>query len=827
VAGAGVRQHRREALTAGLLGAGWILALFAPLLSPRRLLASRDVVVFHLPLRADLVRLATEGGSGWGVPWWNPWLHGGEPVLSNPNYAAFYPPTWLALLTSPHHALGLAVVFHAALAFAGAWLLVRRLGGGASAAALGAVGFTGGALLPLTHVYTALGGMAWLPWAALAADVAFSLPSSAPWRRVARPVAACALALALGLLAGEPAVNLLTALLVACLAVAHVARRRRATEERMDGRQRRRLATAMAARLAAIALLAALLAAVQLLPALHRVADSPRAGGLAVEQALDWSLHPARLAEVVFPHAFGDPARYASGRYFGWPLHDRGYGYLPTVHPGLLLTVLGVAALFTGVPRRTGWALAALVATLLACGRFTPLAPFLHAHLPGFAALRFPERFFSLTVAVLVFAGALGWQRWLRDGARAGRLPLALAAAALALALGGWAVVAAQPQRLAGWLAAAAPAPLSQAGTRAALDLLAAGALRAAALAVAVLALLLLARRRSASPASRRVVAVLAVALLAGDLWLHGHRLVRTLAAAELAAPPPLAAAVAPGSRLFADDAVVRQRELVRLGAGGEAELAPLRTQLARLDPYSGNLWRIPYALNDDFDLMLTAWGRRGLQALRTAWPDRGAVLRVTGAWDVGTLVLRRPLELRRAELAAGRPSPPLEVVHNPYRLPRLRFVDPVWFHGSVEEARAAVAAAGWDVAAADHWVGTPPPVQHDAEPSSPSAAEPRLTQRREGAAELTLGYRAAAPTHLVWAVTYDAGWRARLDGRPLRLYPTALGQMGAVLPAGEHRVHLAYRDSRVAWGAAVSLTTLLAVVALCAPALRRRGDRP
>ena len=74
---------------------------------------------------------------------------------------------------------------------------------------------------------------------------------------------------------------------------------------------------------------------------------------------------------------------------------------------------------------------------------------------------------------------------------------------------------------------------------------------------------------------------------------------------------------------------------------------------------------------------------------------------------------------------------------------------------------------------------------------------------------------------------TYDAGGRARLDGEPLRLYPPALGQMGVVLPAGEHRVHLAYRDSRVASGAAVSLSALLAVRALFAPARRRRGDSP
>ncbi len=87
-----------------LCGAAWLLAIFGRFLDPRIALASRDIPLFHLPLRSGFARLAADG-----VPWWNPWLHGGQPILSNPNYASFYPPTWLALAVPPDYAIGLQV----------------------------------------------------------------------------------------------------------------------------------------------------------------------------------------------------------------------------------------------------------------------------------------------------------------------------------------------------------------------------------------------------------------------------------------------------------------------------------------------------------------------------------------------------------------------------------------------------------------------------------------------------------------------------------------------------------------------------------------------
>src|SRR6185295_15959443 len=114
--------HRRlAALLPLLLGAGWLLCLLGPLLLPDRALANRDIAIFHIPLRAIFKDLAELG-----PPVWNPWLHGGQPILPNPSYGAFYPPSWLVFAATPAYALNLMAVLHAAIAFAGSWRLDRK-----------------------------------------------------------------------------------------------------------------------------------------------------------------------------------------------------------------------------------------------------------------------------------------------------------------------------------------------------------------------------------------------------------------------------------------------------------------------------------------------------------------------------------------------------------------------------------------------------------------------------------------------------------------------------------------------------------------------------
>ncbi len=792
----------RRALKAApaLLAGGWLLALFAPLLVGGQALANRDVALFHLPLRTSLRALLADGA--W-PPAWNPWLHGGQPLLSNPNYAAFYPPTWLALALPPAAGLVLLVLLHAAVAAAGAWFLARRLGCGRPAAAFALVASVGGgAYLSLLSSLTSFCGMSWLPWVLAWGDAALRADGAAgtgPDRRRSTLLAGGALALVV--LAGEPVSVLIAGLGLLALAVDAALARPPAAAAGIPARL---APAAVLARLALAVAFALLLAAVQLVPTALRLADSPRSGGLGAEQATLWSAPPARFVELILPRFFGDPAR--EERYFGWRLHDRGYPYLLTLYPGLLVTLLGATALLRrGSPRRVAWAVAAAFGVLLALGRHDPLYEALRL-LPPLSLVRYPEKFAGLAVAALVFAAAVGWQRLL-DERRAGRhgaadLPFALALVVLATAFGLGGLLAARPE-VGAWFVRTYGSPLAGAAevARGAASL-AAEAWAAAATAAAAALLFGLCRLRRVP---ERALTVLAVALLAGDLWHYGRGLVQTAPAALYSEPSPLAQAVRrSGARVFLERPKDDTPEVFPHEGGVVA--GRIRAQLARLDPYSGLLWGVGYALHEDYDLLLTGPAHQALDLLHAEEVRPDLARRLLGAWNVGTVLVRRPPEVWLAEvteLPGGVPPRPVDAVANPYLLSRLRFVPRVHFHANLSSAIGGARAAYYALHVQEHVVAEDRPgtVEYPAPPA------PVHLDERGG--RIDLQYRGTGPAFLTVAETFDPGWQAEVDGEEVRVYRTAVGQMGLELPAGEHRLVLAYEDRSVAVGAAVSLLAL------------------
>jgi hypothetical protein len=786
-----------EVAAPALLAAGWLLSFFLPLLSPGRALAGRDIPLFHLPLRTAFRRLAAGG-----PPVWNPWLHGGQPVLSNPNYAAFYPPSWLVFAVAPAYTLNLLVLLHAAVAFAGAWLLARRLGAGRGAAALAALGYTGsGASLSLLGAFSLFCGMAWLPWVLAQGDAALR---GAP-RTWLRPALLCGGALALQLLSGDPVAVVVSGLGLLCLGAAALRRPRALL-------RLARLAVPLAAALA--------LAAVQLAPTAGRLADSPRAGGLDARHATTWSAPPARLVELAFPRFFGDASRPQPGRFFGWNLHDRDFPYIASVYPGLLLTVLGVSALaLWPVPRRAAWALAAVLGAFLALGRFNPLFEGLRRAVPLLAVLRFPEKFALLTVAALGFAGALGWQRLMEERA-AGRpaaadFPLALSAVLLATAFVFTGILYRLPQAALWFIRRHGGPGLTPAAEPGALAYLRGEAWAAVATAAAVTLLFALCRARR-PPA--RLLTGAAAALLAVDLWHYGHGLVATLPAAEYERAPILARTVViPGARLWVESGADGQPGPVL--RGGDPRLAPVRAVLARLEPYAGSLWGIAYAGNQDYDLMLTRWGSLTMTILGAEQRQPELARRFLGAWNVGTLLYREPPERWAAEVAGAPGALPVRAMMNPYLLPRYRFPPRVSFHASFGSALYVARSEGYAVDRHEHAVreGRPP-----AEAVYP--ARPRVLRLVDEGGHIRLRYSAPSPAFFAVATTYDAGWRGSVDGAPAAVWPTGLCQLGVELPAGEHELLLEYRERLLPAGAAVSLAALAVCAALLAFERRRAG---
>jgi hypothetical protein len=822
------------------IAAAWLAACYGLLLSPRWALGGRDVPLFHLPLRAVFRTLVLHGSAGW-----NPFLNGGQPLLSNPSYSAFYPPVWLVLPLPASYELNLLVVLHAALAYGGAWRLARRLGAGRGAAALAAVGYSGsGMMLSLTSPLKMLFCMAWLPWLLGWGDQVLRARGRRAW---IRPALLLAMALAMQLLNAEPTTLVVSALALAALALSAAWRAAAGSAEAPEAREEvprsadrraaagsaegvearetevRRLAAWRAGagavlRLLPALLLAAALAAVQLVPAAHRLAASPRAGGLPYERATLWSAPPARAVELVLPRFFGDPARVGEGLFFGGRLHDRGYPYVVSIYPGLLLTLLGISALAAWpVPRRAAWVLIAALGAALALGRHDPLYAVLLRAAPLLGKLRYPDKFAVMTVTALTFAGALGWQRLLaaRQAGRrqAADLPLALALLLLAAAAGLTVVLHAAPAVGVRFIAAhSAPPPGPELLARALLSLRAEGW---AAVAAAAATAGLFALYRSPRVGNRGL-SLLALGLLAADLLHYGRGLLVLVPAEVYAAPPAAAWELLPRPEQGEPGALADRRLFVEPGspteaplaaAEGDPELALLRTQLGSLEPYSGLLWGLPYALNFDFDLLLTPWAARAVEILaaeRALRPD--LVGPYLGAWNVGAVARAKDPRAWAAELARDPRAPPVELAANPFCLPRYRFVPRVAFHATFGTALAAARAGRYAAGAEEHcwrpWAG---PAQAE------YAGAARLLQVFDRGGRIELRYRAADRAFLTAANSFDPGWRAHVDGVAVAVLPTAACQLGIELPAGEHRLQLDYADRAVGVGAWISAVALAA----------------
>jgi len=769
-------------------GAALLVALAGGLLSPGRILATRDVLQFHLPLRTTFARLLAHG-----LPEWNGWISGGQPVLSDPSYAAFYPLTWALTLFPGPWAISLYALAHLAIGAAGAWVLLRRLGCRSLTAALGVAAWTaGGVIVSSASALTLLGGAAWLPWILVGAD---ALRRAAAGRESRRAVCALAATLALALLNGEPVTAFCGALAAGAFALA----------PRPDARARR-----VPGRLAAAALLAVGLAAIQLAPALGRLADSDRADRLSFAQAGSWSMPPSRAAELLFPRLLGDPARADEGLWFGWGVHDQDYPFFPAVYPGLAVLLLALAGLAARpIPYRWAWLLMAGGGTLLALGRHTPLYPLLHHFVPPFGSLRYPEKFFLLVAAALAFAAALTLERWLaeREAGRRGEgdLPLALAGLATALAGGAFAFVRLAPERLAAWVTAHAGVAPGPHLLERALALYRTETLAVLTLAAATLVLFALLRR--ARPAAGLLAAALLL-LVGADLVARHRGLLPTLPVEVLAAPPVARDLEGVPGRIFATATFDRRPDLQALADAPRQRR--IESRLARLEPWTAVLWGIPYALTEDFAVTFTAPLRRALRTARSlSTPqDNEHLHRLLGAWGAAHTVVRTDPERIARAIASGRPLPaPAKLRTNPWALPLVRYLAAAESFATPQEALAAALAAGLPLAEREFVVGGGWSGRGD------------FVQRRHFAGiedrgdRIEIGLEPGGRTLLVVANTFDRNWRARVDGAPATLLETAAGYQALVVPAGATRVVLDYRDPRVRLGAAVSLLALIAGV--------------
>src|SRR4029077_13524156 len=130
------------------------------------------------------------------LPWWDPNLSFGEPLVEYPAQV-FYPPFWPALLVPAGLFFACSVVAHHLFGGAGLYLFLRGQRLSRLASAFGAtLWMSSGPWLSTVNMLNQFSGAAWMPWILLAADRARRDP------RVSAAVAWGA-SVALALLAGS------------------------------------------------------------------------------------------------------------------------------------------------------------------------------------------------------------------------------------------------------------------------------------------------------------------------------------------------------------------------------------------------------------------------------------------------------------------------------------------------------------------------------------------------------------------------------------------------------------------------------------------------
>ncbi len=739
----------------------------------------RDLYLYFIPIKEILVEVLRSGEP----PWWNGYLHGGQPLAANVTSAVFYPSTVLYLLFPAARALTLDVVLHVMATAAALYLLARRLGMGQPAALLGATAYGYcGYTLSQANLYVRLLALPYLPlmlwcWHGYLRSLDRDLE---PARRRRWWLALIALGL-LQLLTGAAETVAVTWLSLVVWTLAHSSGRRAA---------RRRLGAAALAGAAVVGL-----AAPQILPLAEMVQRSQRGEGLHVETVGHWSLHPLRLPELAMPGFMGRTDVIQPGDYWGGGIVDAGFPYVLSLYLGAV--VLALAALATAgrggvLPRPAVRALGllALLAILGAFGRHLPGFEAFQAWVPGSGLLRYPIKCLTLAVLPVALLAADGAEGLHRASGRRRRHQL----------LAAWTVTGVMGLLAALWVADPAFASgvqsffFGRSEARIESGLLQAWLHMAAIWTLATLALQL----HRGKPGAWLPWAL--AGLVACDLTLAGRKVNPTVPAALLSEPPPAAAVV---SEHLGDGRFYSAAKAAPLRAPSGDVYWFYRWTQEVLQGFVAATYDIPVIFHEDFDGLAPGRVTKLTWTLEALpWDRRMALL---SAAAVRVMASARELDLAGVEKLGTLASSggPIHLYENARAARRLQLVTAYHRVDSVDDAIAAMLAPGFD------------PRQHAVVEGEVPAADfecrgaGRAVVTEQGLHRRRISVTSECPGLLMLSEVFYPGWQATVDGAPAPLLPANVAFSAIRLDAGEHEIEWRYVPRSFRLGLSVSALTL------------------
>lgn len=792
-------SRRRRKLLPGLAVVVFFALPLLPEIVGARLLVFRDAQVTHWPWR----RVATEALAAGEVPFVNAAASGGQPLLANPNAVLLYPTFLLEKVLAPEAAFNLHYLLHVLWAFFGTRALARRLGmaEGPSFLAGIAYAFSGMVLSYGSAFMNSVAAAAWLPWCGAAF---LDLARARGVRPTLCAAVATGIALGLQLLAGEPALSLLTLAFGGALVLAQ-------TIAAPRGERSGRLSTAVGGGLAA-GLFALALAAPMLLPLRAVFPLTYRGQHLYSERASGAAaFSSSRAIEWLLPRFGGDPGLLGGGAHWLRTVAHQDFVYTWCVTFGIVpLLVLLLGSLRRNFWDRRSGALAAgaLVALLFSFGFSLPLYRLIYA-ITFLRKLRYPIKFYLLTTVCVALLAGLGAEALGRRPAR--RREAVALAAVLALFAAAWGL-ATPGGFLDRWAG-----PIAQSVSEDAQGFLATlrGFVRGDALigALAALAVALALR-----PGQRlREPAWLLGLLALGSSFAWGLPLFVSAPSRDLVRPPALLHRIQGPGRLYVSPALPRfdMNALRTDAAGGLPRTSRVaRIVVEQLVASTGAPFGVRYLFENDPDGSYGFFNRLASEAAAASTPaERDRLLTLYGArWALAEDKEEHPLfrPVTGLEVAGRR----LVLFANDRPVPELRWAGRAWRRAALSGTLELVRSERFDP---QRDVALPGRRDEDPGPFAPA----RIETDRIGADRAAATIDAEAAGYLLFSRTFFPAWRARVDGRVAPVVVANARDLAVAVPAGRHRVEFEFDRTPFRLGVALQAGALV-LAAVAAAAARR-----
>jgi hypothetical protein len=343
----------------------------------------RDLAAYFYPIKFSVAESLKAGQ----LPLWEPRMAAGFPILAEFQSAIFYPPSVVFYMMPFFAAIQFSYVFHYAVAASGSYVLLRSWKQPICVALIGSMLFSfGGTMVSLTNLLNHFQSAVWLPWLVYCWERAVE---NKRWSAlvVFSIVAVCQL------LAGSPEIFAFAAALL----VADIVR--------MYRKGQSGAVSSSLARLLAAGLMIIGIAMIQLLPTAELILQSRRDHAIPAAEAFAWSLRPSGLIGLLFPMLEPDASLSVGVRLL---FTDK----LPLLLSNYVgnIAVFGFCSWLINAEVKERVILIGMIAISLLCafGGYTPVYPELYKWLPGFHTIRFPEKFFYITFALLLFGTIRG-----------------------------------------------------------------------------------------------------------------------------------------------------------------------------------------------------------------------------------------------------------------------------------------------------------------------------------------------------------------------------------------------------------------------------------